>query len=89
MLRQLLSSLLESIHSLNECILSVERSLTALCQQQPKYKVLMTIPGIGPLIAAAFLSEVTQGSLRMGGNYLPGVVLFPDNIVQGAKTAFL
>lgn len=58
---QLPSSLLENIHSLNERILSVEHSLTALCQQQPKYKVLMTIPGIGPLIAAAFLSEVNAG----------------------------
>lgn len=54
-LRQLLFSLLENIHSLNEQILSAEHSLAALCQQQPKYKVLMTIPGIGPLIAAAFL----------------------------------
>lgn len=57
-LRQLLFSLLENIHSLNERILSAEHCLAALCQQQPKYKVLMTIPGIGPLIAAAFLSEV-------------------------------
>ena len=42
---QLLFSLFENIHSLNERILSAERCLAALCQQQPKYKVLMTIPG--------------------------------------------
>lgn len=66
MLRQLLFSLRENIHSLNERILFVEHSLAALCQQQPKYKVLMTMPGIGPLIAAAFLSEVNAGQFTNG-----------------------
>ena len=65
-LRQLLHSLLENIYSLNECILTIEQSLAALCQQQPKYKVLMTIPGIGPLISAAFLSEVNAELFSKG-----------------------
>ncbi|CAI0843513.1 Transposase [Serratia quinivorans] len=65
-LRQLLFSLLENIHSLNERILSAVHCLAALCQQQPKYKVLMTIPGIGSLIAAAFLSEVNAEQFTNG-----------------------
>ena len=65
-LRQLLFSLLENIHSLNERILSAEHCLAALCQQQPKYKVLMTIPGIGSLIVAAFLSEVNAEQFTNG-----------------------
>lgn len=57
-LRGLLFSLLDNLHLLDERIRSTENNILALCQQLPKYKVLMTIPGVGPLIAAAFLSEV-------------------------------
>lgn len=78
---------LENIHSLNERNLSAERCLAALCQQQPKYKVLMTIPGIGPLIGAAFLSEVNAEQFTNGRNYLHGVVWFPDNVILVGKVA--
>ncbi|MEQ4680953.1 IS110 family transposase [Providencia rettgeri] len=86
-LRQLLLSLLENIHSLNERILSVEHSLAALCQQQPKYKVLMTIPGIGPLIAAAFLSEVNAAQFTNGRQLSAWCGLVPRQHSSGGKNS--
>ncbi|MEQ5030410.1 IS110 family transposase [Morganella morganii] len=86
-LRLLLHSLLESIHSLNERILSTEHSLAALCQQQPKYKVLMEIPGIGPLIAAAFLSEVNADQFTNGRQLSAWCGLVPRQRSSGGKSS--
>lgn len=87
-LRQLLFSLLENIHSLNERILSVEHSLAALCQQQSKYKVLMTIPGIyRPLIAAAFLSEVNAAQFTKGRQLSAWCGLVPRQHSSGGKNS--
>ncbi|MDF0533517.1 IS110 family transposase [Shewanella sp. A32] len=85
-LRQLLFSLLENIHSLNERILSAEHCLAALCQQQPKYKLLMTIPGIGPLIAAAFLSEVNAEQFTNGRQLSAWCGLVPRQRSSGGKS---
>ncbi|TDN47193.1 transposase [Buttiauxella sp. JUb87] len=85
-IRQLLFSLLENIHSLNERILSAEHCLAALCQQQPKYKVLMTIPGIGPLIAAAFLSEVNAEQFTNGRQLSAWCGLVPRQRSSGGKS---
>ncbi len=85
-LRQLLFSLLENIHSLNERILSAEHCLASLCQQQPKYKVLMTIPGIGPLIAAAFLSEVNAKQFTNGRQLSAWCGLVPRQRSSGGKS---
>ncbi|MEA9392785.1 IS110 family transposase [Acerihabitans sp. TG2] len=65
-LRRFLFSLLENMHLLNEHINTLEHEIAALCQQQPKYKTLLTIPGVGPLIAAAFLSEVNAEQFTNG-----------------------
>ena len=86
-LRQLLHSLLENIYSLNESILTIEHSLAALCQQQPKYKVLMTIPGIGPLIAAAFLSEVNAEQFSNGRQLSAWCGLVPRQRSSGGKSS--
>ncbi|NDO83807.1 IS110 family transposase [Citrobacter sp. NCU1] len=86
-LRQLLHSLLGNIHALNEQILVTEHSLAALCQQQPKYKVLMTIPGIGPLIAAAFLSEVNAEQFTHGRQLSAWCGLVPRQHSSGGKSS--
>lgn len=56
------------MQALNERVASLEREITALSSQQTEYRHLLTIPGVGPLIAAAFLSEVdaTQFTSRCG-----------------------
>ena len=86
-LRQLLHSLLENIHSLNERILITEHSLAALRQQQPKYKTLMTIPGIGPLIAAAFLSEVNAEQFTNRRQLSAWCGLVPRQHSSGGKSS--
>lgn len=85
-LRQLLFSLLENIHSLNERIRSAEHGLAALCQQHPKYKLLMTIPGIGPLISAAFLSEVNAEQFTNGRQLSAWCGLVPRQRSSGGKS---
>lgn len=85
MLRQLLFSLLENAQSLNERIHSAEHSLAAFYQQEPKFKVLMTIPGIGPLFASAFLSEVNVVQFSNGRQLSACCGLVPRQTVQEAK----
>lgn len=80
--------MLENIHSLNERILSVEHNLAALCLQQPKYKVLMTTPGIGPLIAVAFLSEVNAAQFTSGRQLSAWYGLVPRQHSSGGKNSF-
>ncbi|WP_411369761.1 transposase [Citrobacter braakii] len=86
-LRQLLFSLLENIHLLNERILPTEHCLADLFQQQPKYKMLMTIPGIGPLIAAAFLSEVNAEQFSSGRQLSAWSGLVPRQRSSGGKSS--
>ncbi|MFM0961184.1 hypothetical protein WFM01_17155 [Yersinia enterocolitica] len=51
-LRRLLYSLREDIQSLNERIICLDKEIAALSSQQTAYRHLLTIPGVGPLIAA-------------------------------------
>lgn len=84
-LRGLLFSLLENLHLLDERIRSTEHNILALCQQLPKYKVLMTIPGVGPLIAAAFLSEVNAEQFTNGRQLSSWCGLVPRQRSSGGK----
>nr|WP_241675672.1 hypothetical protein [Klebsiella indica] len=53
-LRHLLSSLLENMQALNELVARLDSEIAALSLQQTVYLHLLTIPGVGLLIAAAF-----------------------------------
>ena len=61
---------MENIRTLNEYIRSTEYEIAALCQWQPRYRTLMTIPGVGPLIADALLSEVDAEQQFANGRQL-------------------
>ncbi|MDM3354928.1 hypothetical protein [Citrobacter sp. Cb004] len=62
----LLSSLRADIQALNERIASLDSEIAALSSQQTVYRHLLTIPGVGPLIAAAFISEVDATQFSSG-----------------------
>lgn len=62
-LRRLLSSLRDDMQVLNERITSLDKEIAALSSQQSAYCHLLTI---GPLIAAAFISEVTAVQFSSG-----------------------
>lgn len=49
---------------LNERISGLDREIAALSGQQVAYHHLLTIPGVGPLIAAAVVSEVDAAQFR-------------------------
>lgn len=57
-LRRLLSSLRKDMQALNERVACLDKEIAELYSQQTAYRHLLTIPGVGPLIAAAFISEV-------------------------------
>lgn len=57
-LRRLLSSLREDMQALSERVTYLAKEIAALSSQQAVYRHLLTIPGVGPLTAAAFNSEV-------------------------------
>ncbi|MFW7226962.1 MULTISPECIES: hypothetical protein [unclassified Serratia (in: enterobacteria)] len=46
------------MQALNERVIGLDKDIAALSSQQTAYRHLLTIPGVGPLIAAAFISEV-------------------------------
>ncbi len=69
----------------DERIRSTEHNILALCQQLPKYKILMTIPGVGPLIAAAFLSEVNAEQFTNGRQLSSWCGLVPGQRSSGGK----
>lgn len=57
-LRRLLPSLREDMQALNERVTYLDKEIAELSSQQAAYRHLLTIPGVGTLIAAAFISEV-------------------------------
>lgn len=65
-LRRLLSALREDMLALNDRITGLDSEITALSAQQTSYCHLLTIPGVGPLIAAAFISEVNVAEFSSG-----------------------
>lgn len=54
------------MQALNERVTSLDKEIATLSSQQSAYRHLLTIPGMGPLIAAAFISEVTVAQFSSG-----------------------
>lgn len=46
------------MQALNARVTCLDKEISELSSQQAAYRHLLTIPGVGPLIAAAFISEV-------------------------------
>ncbi|BET98318.1 hypothetical protein TCT1_32390 [Xenorhabdus sp. TCT-1] len=65
-LRRLLHTLWEEMQHLNTGIHDMDNEIAALSRQQPGYEHLLTIPGVGPLIAAAFVSDVSASQFANG-----------------------
>lgn len=65
-LRRLLSLLREDMQMLTERIDALDKELAELSSQQVAYHHLLTIPGVGPLIVAAVVSEVDAPQFSSG-----------------------
>lgn len=84
-LRRLLSALREDMLALNDRITGLDSEITALSAQQTSYCHLLTIPGVGPLIAAAFISEVNIAEFSSGRDLSAWCGLVPRQHSSGGK----
>lgn len=85
-LHHLLKFLYEDLCVLNERINQIERDIKALCQIQPRYNALLSIPGFGPLVTASFMSELGSGHQFKNGRQLSAWCgLVPSQSSSGGK----
>ena len=68
--RQVLQGLREPLRALDTRITALTQSLAALAKTQPADARLLTIPGFGPIISAAFLAAVGTGQQFKSGRHL-------------------
>ncbi|MEQ1965157.1 IS110 family transposase, partial [Xenorhabdus khoisanae] len=85
-LRRLLHTLWEDLRTLNKHIHDMEKETAALSRQQVGYHFLLTIPGVGPLIAAAFVSEVSISQFANGRQLSAWCGLVPRQHSSGGKS---
>ena len=68
-------------------IKTIERQIHVLCKEQSNYRRLMEIPGIGPMISAALISEIGDGSQFSNGRQMSAwCVLVPRQNSSGDRT---
>ena len=84
-LRRLLSLLREDMQMLTERIDVLDKELAELSSQPVAYHHLLTIPGVGPLIAAAVVSEVDATQFSSGRELSAWCGLVPRQHSSGGK----
>lgn len=86
-MRELISQGYEELVSLDEKITELEKQLAALCKPRQDYQNLLEIPGIGPMNAAAIISEIGDGSqFGSGRQYAAFCGLVPRQYSSGDRT---
>ena len=82
--------LYEELCGLDEQIKGIDKDIQEVCQTNPLFKVLQSIPGCGPLIAAACLSEMGSGQQFQSGRQFSAFVgLVPRQHSSGGKACLL
>jgi transposase len=84
-LRRLLSSLWEDMQALNERVTYLDKEIAALSSQQTAYRHFLTVPGVGSLIAAAFISEVDAVQFSNGKKLSAWCGLVPRQHSSGVR----
>jgi transposase len=67
MFRELLQGLWEELISLDKHVAAYDQQINALSEQSDVCKCLMTIPGVGPMVATALLASVSDGKAFRNG----------------------
>ncbi|MDE9558072.1 IS110 family transposase, partial [Xenorhabdus bovienii] len=83
--RRLLHSLQEDMQRFDVRIYDMDKEIQAVSSQQSGYAHLLTIPGVGPLIAAAFVSEVNAEQFQNGRQLSAWCGLVPRQYSSGGK----
>ncbi len=61
LLRKIMAELLYEYQNLAKRIVSIEKELVLFLKESPNGKILLSIPGVGPIIASALLSTIDKG----------------------------
>ncbi|CDL86520.1 transposase (fragment) [Xenorhabdus cabanillasii JM26] len=84
-LRRLRHSLQEDMQRFDARLHEMDKEIQAVSSQQSGYAHLLTIPGVGPLIAAAFVSEVNVEQFSHGRQLSAWCGLVPLQYSSGGK----
>jgi transposase len=89
-MRRMLAELFEDVGRLDERIAEVTREIEALAARDDRARRLMTIPGIGPIVATALLAAVGDGrQFRRARDMAAWLGLVPREHSTGGKTTLL
>jgi transposase len=68
--RALLSQSLHRLKEMDQLIKDLTSQIGQLCKQLPSYDALQSIPGMGPLVSAALISEIGDGRQFKNGRQM-------------------
>ena len=83
---QLIEPLLALVGSIDTQLVNTEKQLTMLCAQEPIIAVMTTTPGVGTVVAAAFMSVVDEAKRFQSAHQIESYVgLVPSEDSSGGK----
>jgi transposase len=84
--REFIYELYEEVAALNARIAKTEADIKALLKNNANYTLLQTVPGVGPVIAAAVIASVDSGKQFKNGRSMAGWMgLIPSQHSSGDK----
>ncbi len=90
MFRELLSGLQDEFHKLDERIVAYDLQIKQLSTQSDACRRLMTIPGVGPMVATAMVSAVADANVFKNGREMSAWLgLVPRQFSTGGKPRLL
>ena len=86
-MRKLISGLWAEWQATDFAVRDLSRELELLAKQDPACQRLMTVPGVGPLVATAMIAAVADGSaFGRGRDFAAWLGLVPRQMSTGGKT---
>ncbi|HEV8244261.1 MAG TPA: IS110 family transposase [Polyangiaceae bacterium] len=84
--RDVLEPLLKQLDAIGPELATAEAKLAELCETEPVVKLLMTAPGVGPTIAASFVSVIDDAKRFRSPHHVESYVgLVPNEDSSGGK----
>lgn len=85
-LRQALEPLTKSLELLTEQIDQATRAVTTLAESTPETRLLMSVPGVGPVTAASFVATLDDPNRFRGAHQVEAYLgLVPSELSSGEK----